>query len=118
MGTEMADIKRKFQKELRELKQSLEFINKQYEDMKEECASVKEENTALKVSNDLLAQEVDKLKAQVRDNYLRITAQDQYSRNKNVEVKGIPVEKDENLVNVLGKEVKANLGNAPAARKE
>lgn len=103
MGTEIADLKREFRKDLRELRQSLEFINKQYEDMKQKCASVKEENAALKVSNDLLAQEVDKLKAQVRDNSLRITAQDQYSRNKNVEVKGIPVANNENLVNVLGK---------------
>ncbi|KAK8771330.1 hypothetical protein V5799_025426 [Amblyomma americanum] len=103
MGTEIADLEREFRKELREIKQSLEFVNKQYEDMKKECASVKEENAALKVSNDLLAQEVDRLKAQVRDNSLKITAQDQYSRNKNVEVKGIPVEKGENLLNFLGK---------------
>ncbi|KAK8780934.1 hypothetical protein V5799_017725 [Amblyomma americanum] len=103
MGTEIADLKREFRKELREIKQSLEFVNEQYEDMKKECASVKEENAALKVSNDLLAQEVDRMKAQVRDNSLRITAQDQYSRNKNVQVKGIPVEKGENLLNVLGK---------------
>lgn len=57
----------------------------------------------LKSSNTLLMQEIEALKKQVEDNALKITAQDHYSRNKNAEIKEIPVTKNENLTDIPGK---------------
>lgn len=107
MGTELADLKRELRKELRELKSSVEFISKEYDAIKEECNAVKRENANLKASHEALALELAALKARVHEDSLRITAQEQYSRKKNVEIKGVPQNDRESLVEVLGK-----VGNA------
>lgn len=57
----------------------------------------------MKTAQESLTLEVEGLKRQLHDTSLRVTAQDQYSRNKNLEIKGVPLTEDENLVNVLGK---------------
>ncbi|KAH9367205.1 hypothetical protein HPB48_003225 [Haemaphysalis longicornis] len=64
---------------------------------------IKERNSQLKTKNEEIAQELAELRGMAKESSLRITAQDQYSRNKNLEVKGIPQEKNENLVAVLTK---------------
>ncbi|KAH6943644.1 hypothetical protein HPB50_025028 [Hyalomma asiaticum] len=51
----------------------------------------------------MLTQEVETLKKQLHETSLKVTSQDQYSRNKNIEIKGIPHERTEKLVDVLGK---------------
>ncbi|KAH7964710.1 hypothetical protein HPB49_000823 [Dermacentor silvarum] len=100
---ELGNLKRDLRKEIRDLKQSVEFMSKQYEDVNSECESVKAENAALKAAQEPLLVEIQSLKKQVRENASKITAQDQYSRNKNIEVKGIPCTENENLRHVLGK---------------
>lgn len=98
-----SDFKREMRKEIRELKSGLDYMTKDVEDLKKECAALKKENSQLKTKNEEIAQELAELRGMAKESSLRITAQDQYSRNKNLEVKGIPQEKDENLVAVLTK---------------
>lgn len=101
--TELADFQREFRKEMREIKASMTHMNKEFEDMRKDCAEVKKENAALKASNEKLLQEIALLKIQLHENSLRVTAQEQYSRNKNIEVRGIPHETTENLEDILSK---------------
>lgn len=103
MATEISDLKREFRKELSELKNSMDFINKEFEALKKECSKVKNENVALKETQQVLAQEIEALKRKVQKNAMKVVAEDQYSRNKNIAVKGIPQEMYESLIGVLGK---------------
>lgn len=103
MASEIENLKRELRKELRELKSSVEYISKDYEDLKKECLDVKQENAALKASHERMAEELERLRSVVRESNMRLTAQEQYSRKKNVEIKGIPHDTHENLVDVLAK---------------
>lgn len=103
MGSEIESLKREFRKEIRDLKSSLDFVSKEYESLKKECSDIKRENTALKATQGTLLREIECLKKTTQENAMRITAQDQYSRNKNVEIKGIPQAANENLAQVLTK---------------
>ncbi|KAH6925744.1 hypothetical protein HPB50_009420 [Hyalomma asiaticum] len=103
MGSEFADFKRDIRKEIRELNKSLDFMNKDYENIKQECAEVKKGNAALRASQEAMQCEIDHLRKLVHENATRLTAQDQCSRNKNVEIKGIPRAANENLVQLLAK---------------
>ncbi|KAH7942368.1 hypothetical protein HPB49_022583 [Dermacentor silvarum] len=100
---EMADLKREFRREIRELRNSLEFVSKEYESLKKECENTRKENADLKAMQEPLKRELDALRKQAHETTLQIVAQDQYSRNRNIEIKGIPLSKNENLVEVLGK---------------
>ncbi|KAK8785883.1 hypothetical protein V5799_007753 [Amblyomma americanum] len=102
-GSDIADLKREFRKEIRELKNSLEFVSKQYEDFKDECAEVKKENAALKANQEKLTQELERVKKSVHENSQKIVVQDQYSRIKNIDLKGNPHAKEENLFSILDK---------------
>lgn len=103
MASEIDNLKRELRKEIRELKNSVEFVSKEYDKLKKECLDVKTENVALKASQEKMAQELECLRRTVRESNMRLTAQEQYSRKKNVEIKGIPQETHENLVDVLAK---------------
>lgn len=101
--TELADFQREFRREMRDVKASMSHMNKEFEDMRKDCEEVKKENAALKASNAKLLQEIASLKMELHENSLRVTAQEQYSRNKNIEVKGIPYQTTENLEDILSK---------------
>lgn len=103
MGTELADFKREMRKEIRELKASLEHMNQDVEDFRKECADLKKENAALRAINGEMADELRQLKKTANENSLRITAQEQYSRRNNIEIKGIPQIENEKLVDILAK---------------
>lgn len=82
MSTEVSNLARELRKEIRELKSSLEFINKQYETLQEVCADVRTENVALKASQHMLTQEVEILKKQLHETSLNVTSQGHYSSKK------------------------------------
>ncbi|KAH6947331.1 hypothetical protein HPB50_018425 [Hyalomma asiaticum] len=100
MSTEVSNLARVLRKEIRELKRSLEFMNKQYETLNQDCADVKTKN---KAPQQMLTEEVETLKKQLQEASLKVTSHDKYSRNRNIEIEGIPHEKTEKLVDVLGK---------------
>ncbi|KAH9367717.1 hypothetical protein HPB48_002556 [Haemaphysalis longicornis] len=101
--TELADFQREFRKEMKEIKASMTHMNKEFEDMRKDCADVKKANAALKASNEKLLQKMALLKIQLHENSLSVTAQEQYSRNKNIEVREIPHETTDNLEDTLSK---------------
>lgn len=78
--------------EQKEIKQSLEFISSQYDsirDLLEELGSVKEENC--------------KLKLKVSELELKYNRLEQYSKNFNVEIYGLPQISNENTYDVAQK---------------
>ncbi|XP_040062949.2 uncharacterized protein LOC120837565 [Ixodes scapularis] len=103
MGSDIADLKREVRREVRELKASLEYMNKDVETFRKECADLKKENATLKALNEQMAHELGQLKILANENAMRITTLDQYSRKKKIEIKGIPHDSNEDLVEVLGK---------------
>lgn len=102
-----ASLEREFRKENREIQKSLEYFNKCFEDLTAECKVMREENASIKAENAALSAECTELKKIVLENEQKITQLEQYSRNRYVEVKGIPTTKDESLPALLEK-----IGNA------
>lgn len=102
---DMREFKAQFERdmrcELRELKKTCEFLSEQFEEAKLERAELAKENKALKAANEKLLNERENLKKRVSEHDQRITASEQYSRNCNLEIKGIPVMEKENLPQTL-----------------
>lgn len=81
-------------KEVEEITKGMEFMNSSFEELKVKCEGVlkenvqiRAENAALKVANDTLLKQVHQL--------------EQYSRSNNVEIRGIPMTKEENCLEIL-----------------
>ncbi|KAH9382495.1 hypothetical protein HPB48_010919 [Haemaphysalis longicornis] len=98
-----AALEREFRKENREIKASLDFFNKQFEDQTKHCSQLEKENLELKVQNASLAQDCAQLKKDAAESEQRQTQLEQYSRNRNIEVKNVPFVKGENLAETLEK---------------
>lgn len=96
-----SQIEQQLKTELTEMKDSLDFLNKQYEETKEQNERLEKENKALKKENDALKTEYRNAKKQLDDHESRILTSEQYSRNRNLEIKGIKEEKNENLTSIL-----------------
>lgn len=98
-----AALEREFRKEHREMKASLDFFNKQFEDMTNHCCQLEKENHELKAQNASLAQDCAQLRKDAAESERRTTELEQYSRNRNIEVKNVPFVKGENLAQTLEK---------------
>lgn len=96
-------IERELRGELREVKSSMEFINKTFEEMKDKLNATIKENAELRAENNELRSECKKLYQQTRESESRLVNCEQYSRNRNVEIKGIPPQQNENLLDIVGK---------------
>ncbi|KAK8772441.1 hypothetical protein V5799_024317 [Amblyomma americanum] len=101
----MCDMKSTIEKELRkefkELKSSMDFFSEQFDAMAKRCSKIEKENVSLKKENAALSEECSQLRKLVMNSEQRLTNLEQYSRNRNLELKGIPVVKDESLLDVL-----------------
>lgn len=98
-----AKLERDLRKDLREVKASLEFFNKEFEDRKKERDELAKVNKELQAANEKLLEECQALRTQVLQLEDRVTFSEQYSRNRNLEIKGIPFSEDENLPDALDK---------------
>ncbi|KAH7971385.1 hypothetical protein HPB49_023163 [Dermacentor silvarum] len=87
---------RDFRKEMREIKASLANINKAYEEVIAENRLLKETNTRLETRCSDLSQ-------QVKEQENRLVQLEQHSRLANLEIKGVPFRKEENLTEVITK---------------
>lgn len=67
------------------------------------CAKIEKENAALKNENAAIAAECYELKKVVTASEQKLTNLEQYSRNKNIEIKGLPASDDEDLPEILKK---------------
>ncbi|KAK8773386.1 hypothetical protein V5799_012082 [Amblyomma americanum] len=116
MGTRFEDIReelkkevkefqskaeREHRKELSENKEILQFFNNNFEDAKAKNEALEKENAALKKKNEALRNEYDNIKNLLEEHDLRIVAGEQYSRNCNVEIKGILQEQNEDVTSTV-----------------
>lgn len=117
---EMRDMKVSIVKELREecneLKKSVEFMSKQFDAMSERCKNIDKENAELKKANAALSAECDVLKQQARHFENRVTDLEQYSRNKNIEIKGLTETEHEKLPEMIKK--LGDVVNVPIAEED
>lgn len=104
LKTELDDFRRDLAL-LRDLNNSVQFISDKFDQMKKELDSNKEKIVKLKSENEAL-------KNDIRDISFRLNALEQYTRQENVELSGIPENKSENIVKTvmqLSKAVSFNL---------
>ncbi|KAI5637759.1 hypothetical protein NE865_09541 [Phthorimaea operculella] len=80
--------------ELASYHEAFDFFNKQFEDLKKSVAEKDEKITSLQKDN-------QELHGTVRDLTQRLSSVEQYMREANVEVNGIPESRSENLANTL-----------------
>lgn len=83
-----------FRDEIRDLVNSMEYINSRFEDISKEHKVTQETVTVLKKEN-------ENLKATVSDLNNRIDYLEQYSRSKNIEIQCVPETTNENLINMV-----------------
>lgn len=98
-----ASIERELRGELREVKTSMDFINKTFEEMRDKLSTVMKENTELKADNIELRLECKLLHQQTKECETRLVNCEQYSRNRNIEIKGIPHQQNENILEIVEK---------------
>lgn len=93
---------------LRDLKESVTFISDEFERLKSEIMVTRELNHQLKADN-------DKLNHRVEDLSTRLSLMEQYTRQENLEINGLPENASENLLSVvvqLGKVVSSTVKEA------
>lgn len=96
-------LERDFRNELREIKANLKFTDDKFDDMVTSLKAVLEENKRLRTENDNLKSRCDQIESQTKSNESRIVDCEQYSRNANIEIKGIPVNANEKLTEIVMK---------------
>lgn len=90
----MNEFKKEIKKELQEFEKSLSFTSGKMEEMLEEMKELKKRQVSLENENEMLKEKVRKMEISVED-------LEQYSRNRNIEINGIPFTKDENLEKIV-----------------
>lgn len=88
-------------KECRKLSNSIDFCSKKFDDISAEFSALKEENKALKAENAVLSSERAGLKKLLADSEQQCIGLEQYSRNKNIEIKGASETDNEYLHDTL-----------------
>lgn len=96
-------FERDIRSELREIKSSLTFIDKKYDEMRVDLKAVQDENKHLRTENANLIEMCNTLSTQAKAHESRLVDCEQYSRNVNLEIKGIPVNAGENLLEIMEK---------------
>ncbi|KAH8021230.1 hypothetical protein HPB51_013365 [Rhipicephalus microplus] len=96
-----SSIERELTKEIRDLKNSVSFLNDEVEKIKKENADLVGDNKSLRSANEQLRTECEAFKKQMSQQEQRITASEQYSCKFNLEIKGIPKLAEEDLGNTL-----------------
>lgn len=93
--------RKELRKDFRDVRSSMDFMNKSFEEMKEKLELVRAENVELKRENKQLESLCGQLSQRVDECEVRLMQSEQYSRNLNVELKGITVHRDEDLVRIV-----------------
>lgn len=98
-------FKKEFHDQLRDIENSLNFNSDKIDDFLAEMGSIREKQKKLEDENEALKMKVKSMTIAMED-------LDQYSRNKNIQIDGVPEEKGENLrelVMDIGKKVDVDL---------
>ena len=89
--------------EFRDDAHSMEHMNAVFEDTRQNYDAIKTENAELKEENSNLRTELDEIKKRLADAESRLQHSEQYSRNKNIEIKGIEENPNEDVTAVVCK---------------
>lgn len=92
------DLSAVFVTELEAVKRAMDFINAKFEEFKTDVAEVRKELTSLKTENHGLKRENDRLFSELKAVRQEVVDLQQYSRRSNVEIKGVPMVKGEDLI--------------------
>lgn len=98
-----SSLEKELRKEFKELKLSIDFFSQQFDAMATRCSQIEKENSALKKENATLTSRCASLMQRAHSSEERITNLEQYSRNKNIELKGIPPTEDESVIDLVKK---------------
>lgn len=94
---------RSLRTEIDEIKKSMDLMSKCQDDANGRLESTAKGNKTLKKENEELRRKVFALEKDLTASQDALLKSEQYTRNRNVEIKGIPQEPDENLADVLQK---------------
>lgn len=86
---------------LNSIEDSMNFINEQFEAMRAKVASLEEENRGLKLENGALKSQLNVITDKLREHESMLDDQEQYLRRECVEIKGIPVQDDEDTNDIV-----------------
>lgn len=89
--------------DIEEMKQSMNFISKSLDEANARVAATLAENSTLKKENDTLRVKVDTLQKELVECQTSLVKSEQYTRNRNLEIKGIAHEPNESLPDILEK---------------
>lgn len=94
-------LERDVRAELRGFENSIEDFNARFEDVMKKNETLEKENEKLRKTNDNLMTDCMQMKKELEECELRMTANEQYSRNCNIEIKGVLESSDEDLVKTV-----------------
>lgn len=89
--------------EIKELKESMHFINSEFEDMKKKLEEAREERDSLKKDNEMLRDKCTENEVVIQELQQRVVHCEQYSRRSNIEIRGLVKEDDEKLPELISK---------------
>lgn len=96
-------FERDLRKEIRDIKNSMTFINKHYEEMSASVKSMEKENAELKKNIANLQRECRELSVKSKDHETRLMQNEQYSRSFNLELKDVPQFEGEDVKEITRK---------------
>lgn len=90
-----------FNEQINEMKKLLDFTSAKYEDIIQENKSIRDKLTKLEENEAKLIKNCDKLNSEIMEMKLQIEEREQYDRNRNIIIEGIPETKEENVYNIF-----------------
>lgn len=89
--------------QLKELKDSQDFLNSMYEEQKNEIENLKKSNKEIYNENRLLKSAIKQLENDISDTKMDVNNLEQYGRREMLEIFGVPREHDENTDEIVKK---------------
>lgn len=105
----------KLEDKLAPLIQSIKFMSGKFDELKIKTSELEESNKIIRKENQHLQQELATLKNELKQQAIVIDNQEQYSRRECLEIRGIPVTREENtseIVQKIGKLVNVEINKA------
>lgn len=108
------EFKNEIRVELRDFQKSLSFNSDKLDDVLKKMETLQNAMNSIKAKQKNIEEENKELKKKMRELEIEADERDQYSRNRNVQIDGIPHQKDENLeelVKEIGNKIEVTIDN-------
>ncbi|XP_064469939.1 uncharacterized protein LOC135384679 [Ornithodoros turicata] len=90
-------LERDYRSEMREMKSAMEHMSNVFDDMNGKFTALLDEQKKLKSENEALQKGNNELKASLKAAEKRVTECEQYMRNRNIEIKGVPLNEQQDV---------------------